>query len=124
MLEEIEKTLDKEGAVLRTPVREKVRRINSRKVKSQGKFPEKQYKVSQFFGRKSPRAEKAKEILGQKKGAKANLNIENQGATCSPLLGDTGQPGIHWVPSTDPGQELRKEGGPGRKRQPRGPRRS
>ena len=85
-----EKTPNKDGAGLRTPVREKVRKLNFRTVESPGKFPAKQAKVSQYYGRKSPRAEKAKEILGQKKAAKANLNIENQGATCCPLLGDTG----------------------------------
>ena len=46
-----------EGAGLRTPVREKARKINSRMKESPGKFPDKQYRISQFFGKKSPKAE-------------------------------------------------------------------
>ena len=42
----------------------------------------------------------------------ANSNKENQGATCSPLLGDTGQPGFQQETSTDPGPGAEERGRP------------
>ena len=99
----------------RTPVREKARKINQRTSESPGKFPGKQNKIMQYFGRKSPKAARAKETIGQKIGdiPKAENNKKNQGATnSSPLLGDTSYPGCQEKPSTAPGPSVVVSGGP------------
>ena len=97
-----EKTPDK-GAVLRTPVREKAWIINFRRKESPENFPDKQYRISQFFGKKSPKAERSRETLGMKKETEAKPINTSKGATCSPLLEDSGQPGSQEIPSRAPG---------------------
>ena len=97
----------------RTPVREKAGKINQRTSESPGKFPGKQQKIVQYFGRKSPKAAKAKETIGKKKDEipKAENSNKNQGATdSSPLLGDASYPGCQKIPKRPQAQVLWKVG--------------
>ena len=74
----------------RTPVKERIIKLNKKAKSSPGKFPgRKQAMVSEYFKSKSP---KAKEARDQRKKEPETQNTNFKGASNSPLLGDTGQP--------------------------------
>ena len=75
----------------RTPVKQRVQKINRKATGSPGMFPGwKKAQISKYYGKKSPKANRAREM---KENEAETTNINLQGASNSPLLGDTGQPG-------------------------------
>ena len=88
-------------------VRNRIKEID-RKSSSPGKFPElKQTKLMEFLKKKSPKALKAREKLGE--GSETPNNT--QGARKGPLLGDSNDPGPPKSTSKGPGPVPEERGG-------------
>ena len=89
----------------RTPVKERVRRINKKAEASPGKFPNmKQQMLELYFKKKSPKADKAREKTGPK--PEENKEQVFMGASNSPLLGEPHKVGspepTSWDPKLEP----------------------
>ena len=84
---------------VRTPVRERVRRLNKKAMASPGRFSlVKQQMLDLYFKKKSPKASKARD----KAEPDSNNKYKYQGARDSPLEGEPGQAGSLNLPSGDP----------------------
>ena len=103
---------------IRTPVRVRVQKINKLATGSPGKVPEwKQMKLSQYFGRKSPKAEQAR---ADSRNQPESTEVNTKQGAISPLSGDSSKPGTQELTSKGPAQNLRNMGGSGEKKQGRG----
>ena len=88
----------------RTPVKERIRRIN-KAAGSPGKFPghqqqQRQQRIVEYYARKSPKAMEARGKKGTKEGEAESYT--NQGASNSPLLGDADHTGTQSKTSKGP----------------------
>ena len=100
------KSAEKTRQEERTPVRERVKRLNKKATASPGKFPlMKQQLLDLYFKKKSPKASKARD----KAEPDSNNKYKNQGARDSPLEGEPredrfcpDQAGSQNLPSRDP----------------------
>ena len=106
---------ESEGAAeTRTPVRERIRRLNMRATASPGKFPlVKQQMIEEYFKKKSPKANKNR---SQEKPDSQHVT-NKQGARDSPLEGEPDprrfcpdQAGSRTLPSRDPGPSTAERG--------------
>ena len=113
--QETSQEMEERRTETRTPVRIRVARLNE-KGASPGKFPGRQARIREYYLRKSPKAESAKERLQEMKKEPGTQQI-TEGAGNSPLLGDTGVtrptfPSMDLVPEAEERGRLRKtEGG-------------
>ena len=89
---------------VRTPVRERIRKLNKKAAASPGKFPlMKQQMLDTYFKKKSPKASKAREKIEPE--PESNKEQKFMGARNSPLMGEPSQLGSTKLPSKDPRPE-------------------
>ena len=89
----------------RTPVKERIRKMNKKTQASPGKFPlMKQQMLETYYKRKSPKASKARERQTQQP-EEENKTEKSEGTNNSPLLGVSGKPEPKATPSKGSGLE-------------------